>query len=81
MTEQPTAGMSRAKNVASAKARALEYLDRGEVANALASMTSDLGKHDETRALAAGGQNTMRGILEEPARAAEIVRAWIEGLP
>lgn len=73
--------MTRAEHLAWAKARALEYLDRGDAANALASMISDLGKHDETRALAAGGKNTLRGIIEEPARKAEIVRAWIEGLP
>jgi hypothetical protein len=29
------------------KKRALEYLDRGEVANAIASMGSDLRKHED----------------------------------
>ncbi len=40
--------MTRAKHLAWCKERAHEYLDRGEVANAFASMGSDLGKHSET---------------------------------
>lgn len=33
------------------KQRALEYLNRGEFVEAITSMLSDLGKHDETREL------------------------------
>jgi len=33
------------------KQRALEYLDRGEVVQAITSMLSDLSKHDETRGI------------------------------
>lgn len=72
--------MNRAEHLALAKARALEYLASGDLTGALASMISDLGKHEETKALAAGAQNTMRGCLVEPDRRTEIVRAWIEGL-
>ena len=39
---------SRAEHLAWCKARALEYVDRGELNQALASFTSDLGKHPET---------------------------------
>lgn len=47
--------MTRAEHLAWAKQRAIEILDRGEMANAIASMISDLGKHPElemARALA-----------------------------
>ena len=40
---------TRAEHLAWCKARALEYCDAGDVSQALTSMTSDLGKHDETR--------------------------------
>jgi hypothetical protein len=39
--------MTRAEHLAWAKQRALEYVDRGEMTNAIASMISDLGKHSE----------------------------------
>jgi hypothetical protein len=41
--------MTRKEHLAWCKKRALEYLDRGDVANAVASMMSDLGKHPETK--------------------------------
>jgi hypothetical protein len=39
--------MDRDEHLAWAKRRALEYLDRGEVSNAIASMGSDMEKHDD----------------------------------
>ena len=39
--------MTRDEHLAWCKQRALEYLDRGELENAVASMASDLGKHPE----------------------------------
>lgn len=39
---------SRDDHMAWCKSRALEYLDRGDAKNALASFTSDLRKHPET---------------------------------
>lgn len=39
---------SRQEHLAWCKARAMEYVDAGDNAQALASMTSDLGKHPET---------------------------------
>jgi hypothetical protein len=36
------------------QARALEYLDKGDIINAVTSMLSDLSKHPETKALGDG---------------------------
>ncbi len=41
--------MNRAEHLQWCKDRALEYLKVGDTQNALASMLSDLNKHDETR--------------------------------
>lgn len=38
--------------LARCKKRALEYLDRGEVVNAIASMGSDLSKHEDFKGIA-----------------------------
>jgi hypothetical protein len=40
--------MTRAEHLAWCKERALEYCKRGELTNAMASMASDLRKHEET---------------------------------
>jgi hypothetical protein len=69
--------VTRVEHVAWAKARALEYVDRDELANAVSSMISDMGKHPEIN---------MNGVLVaamavmtgHELRAAE-VRHWIEG--
>ena len=39
---------TRDEHLAWCKQRALEYADRGDTTNAVASMMSDLGKHPET---------------------------------
>ncbi len=44
--------MNREQHLAWCKGRALQYLDRGDYGQAIASMGSDLGKHEETAALA-----------------------------
>lgn len=59
-----------------AKARALEYLERGDCRNAVASMTSDLSKHPETEK--AGSLMAIIGMFEVAA-GPEAVRRWIEG--
>lgn len=41
--------MDRAQHLAWAKARALEYVERGDLTNAIASLVSDLGKHEALR--------------------------------
>ena len=62
------------------KQRAREYLDRGDLANAVASMGSDMDKHPETRM--AGEKMgmlmyvAMIRITEGDARG---VREWVEG--
>jgi hypothetical protein len=38
--------------LAKCKKRALEYLDRGEVANAIVSISSDLSKHEDFKGVA-----------------------------
>lgn len=71
--------MNRAEHVAWAKGRALEYVDQGDAANALASLTSDLRKHPETAdhgALELGMMLAFSGHLQTPAQ----VREWIQGI-
>jgi hypothetical protein len=42
--------MTRDEHIAFCKKRAHEYLSRGDVVNAIASMMSDLDKHEGTKA-------------------------------
>jgi hypothetical protein len=70
--------MTRAEHLAWAKQRALEYVDKGEASNAIASMLSDLGKHPETERSVMMG--TMLAItLERPNNHPDAVRRWIDG--
>jgi hypothetical protein len=69
--------MEREEHLAWCKERALEYLDRGALADAVASMGSDLSKHAETAAvngyiMALG----MRYVIDHNTAG---VRQWIEG--
>lgn len=68
--------MSRHERLAWAKARALEYVARGELANAIASMASDLNKHEAFR-----GDDLREGVAISAAANgnATAVRGWIEG--
>lgn len=69
--------MTRDEHMAWAKGRALEYLNTGDVQNAITSMLSDLGKHPETegagRAMAPVAMMTM--MNQDPHEA----RRFIEG--
>lgn len=70
--------MTRAEHIAWCKQRALFELERGSPANGLASLLSDLQKHDETRdhpALLLAGGLMLLGQLNS----AEEVRKFIEG--
>lgn len=70
--------MERAKHVEWCKKRALEYVDEGDLTNALASMGSDLSKHDETAnhpGIMIGMQLMMFGGLSIP----DEMRKFIEG--
>ena len=71
-------GRTRAEHLAWCKERALEYVDRGDTAQAFASMGSDLGKHPETEghvAIQLGMMQIMTGGLSTP----EDMRKFING--
>lgn len=65
-------------SLAWAKARALEYVDSGDLDQAVASMISDLRKHEETRSIGFGVFRD--GFAAALSGNPEIVRRWIEGL-
>jgi hypothetical protein len=70
--------MNRAEHLAWAKERALEYADKGDMPNALASLTSDLRKHPETAnhgAIELGMMLALGGHLDSPSE----LRKFIEG--
>ena len=69
--------MTRSEHLAWAKERAIKYLESGELANAVASMGSDLNKHPELAAL--GLAVVMALGMTEVSRGPEAVRRWIEG--
>jgi hypothetical protein len=58
-----------------AKQRAIEYADAGDATGAIASMMSDLGKHDETRDMV--DFCALAGMLH--ASDARSARTFIEG--
>jgi hypothetical protein len=70
--------MTRDEHVAWCKQRALEYVERGDVQNAYASMASDLGKHPETEghpAIQLGMMMLIGGQLNSPTE----MRRFIDG--
>lgn len=68
--------MTRDEHLAWAKQRALEYVDAGELVNAVASMGSDLDKHPE---LGCNPYLLMAGGLDAEKGDPRAVRRWIEG--
>lgn len=70
--------MNRAEHLRWAKDRALEYADKGETANAMASLTSDLNKHEGTRGHTGVGLMTMQAMAGHFGRPGEL-RKCIEG--
>lgn len=68
--------MDRAEHLAWCKQRALEYLDAGDVQNAVASMMSDMRKHSETSYPDVLDMLAIRHVIDGDAAA---VRRWIEG--
>ena len=69
---------TRAEHLAFCKERALEYADRGDLTNAMASMGSDLNKHPETAGHSAMPLMMMlaaNGHLDQPSE----LRKFIEG--
>lgn len=69
--------MDRAEHLAWCKQRALEYVDQGDLASAVASMTSDLGKHHETAT--SNPYLMMLGMMNVNQGDTEGVRRWING--
>ena len=67
----------RAEHVSWCKARALEYLDRGDIRNAISSMISDMGKHPDTKESMKG--MAMMGLEAAMHNDAISARRWIEG--
>lgn len=65
----------RKAHVAWCKARALEYVEAGDLPGALASMVSDMGKRDDT---AINPMLAALGMMEFNNGAAAM-RRWIEG--
>lgn len=67
---------TRTEHLAWCKTRALEYLDSGDVANAVTSMGSDMDKHPETKVSPPLMGLAMLYIMNSDAGG---VRRWIEG--
>lgn len=68
--------MTRDEHLAWAKKRALEYLDAGDVVNAITSMGSDLEKHPELKL----NQHLLAlGLMYARDHDREGARRWIEG--
>lgn len=70
--------MTRQEHLDWCKTRALEYVDSGDLTNAYASMTSDLGKHPETAGhskIQLGMMLMMKGNLKTQ----DEMRRFIEG--
>jgi hypothetical protein len=59
-----------------AKARALEYLDRDDLINAVASMASDYGSIENKKP---DPHLMMIGMMAASSRDSAAVRRWIEG--
>lgn len=68
---------SRQEHLEFCKKRALEYLDQGDVVNAIASMLSDLSKHEETKGI--GEKLSPLGMMYAMDRDLSSTRRFIEG--
>lgn len=72
--------MTRQEHMNWCKQRALEYVDKGDLNSAHASMISDLGKHDETRSSAEiGGSLGMTLMLAGKLSTPKQMRDFING--
>ena len=69
---------TRAEHLAFCKERALEYLNRGDVPNAVTSMMSDLNKHPET-ALSPNSPLIALGMIAVMERDQAGAQRFIEG--
>lgn len=71
--------MTRAEHLAWCKERALEYVDAGDLANAVASMGSDLQKHPETGNTSSLAYLLRLGMMYYDQGDPAAVRRWING--
>lgn len=71
--------MTRAEHVRWAKDRAHAYLERGDLASAVASILSDLGKHPDTGDIAVNAFLGMVGMLDVMSGDEHAVRRFIDG--
>jgi len=69
--------MTRDEHLAWAKQRAMEYYHRGDLSSAVASMLSDLGKHDELKGI--GEKMILLGILYLTQQDGPGVERFIQG--
>lgn len=76
-TSETTSGPTRAEHLAWCKARALQYVDAGDVENAFASMISDLNKHPDTEGHA-GAELGLLLLLSGRLSSAQQMREFIE---
>ena len=70
--------MTRDEHLAWVRERALEYLEAGDPHSAVASLISDLGKHEETRSLSL--DRYAEAVGAATAGDTEAVRRWIEAV-
>lgn len=71
--------MTREEYLQWCKGRALEYVTKGDLKNAYASMASDLGKHEETKghpAIMLGMQLLMSGRLSTPKEMTDFINGF-----
>jgi len=67
--------MTRAEHLQWSKTRALEYVERGDYVQAVASMISDLGKHEGTK-----GLQSVAALIMLSVRDKESAKSFVEGL-
>lgn len=70
--------MTRAEHLEWCKKRAHEYLNRGDLTNAVTSMMSDMTKHEETKFAAEGALGQL-GMLAIMSGNRDEVRRYIDG--
>jgi hypothetical protein len=69
--------MTRDEHLEWCKKRAREYLDRGDIQNAIGSMGSDLMKHEELKDISASMM--LIGLFYLSTHDMDGARRWIEG--
>jgi hypothetical protein len=69
--------MTRDEHLTLTKARALEFVDAGDIMNAVSSLGSDLRKHEDTNNPALSGLVAI-GMMHVMDGDREAVRRWIE---